>query len=100
MTNNAIDDGFAPELVEGAMFDGVWEMPFIHKERLINPPFLMRPFSRRGVTAMPDECICFYEHDCLWFQAAYWTDEDAVLFASIRRFTAPLWASHKNGSHI
>ena len=58
-----IDDGFAPELVEGAMFDGVWEMPVIRRERLVSPPFLMRPFSRRGVTAMPDEYICFYEHD-------------------------------------
>lgn len=37
-------------------------MPIIRRERLFAPPFLMRPYSRRGVTAMPDEYICLYEH--------------------------------------
>lgn len=63
LTMKKIDDGFAPELVWCADFDGVWEIPVIHKERLFLQPFLMRPFSRRGATAMPDEYICFYEHD-------------------------------------
>lgn len=58
-----IDDGFAPELVERAVFDGELEIPFIRREEMFVPPYLMRPFSRRGVTAMPDEYICFYEHD-------------------------------------
>lgn len=63
LTKKTVDDGFAAELVGGAFFDGVWEMPIIRKERLFAPPFLMRPFSRQGITAMPDEYICFYEHD-------------------------------------
>jgi len=63
MRHKLIDDGYAPELVEGAAFDGELEIPIIHREELISPPFLLRPFSRRGVTAMPDEYICYYEHD-------------------------------------
>ena len=78
-----IDDGFAPQLVEGAEFDGVFEMPVIHRERLRRPPFLMRPFSRRGVTAMPDEYICFYEHDRMF---ARFLENAAAYLDGIRKF--------------
>jgi len=63
MAKHLIDDGFAPELVEGAQFDGALEIPIIHNEPLYTLPFLLRPFSRRGVTAMDDEYMCFYELD-------------------------------------
>jgi len=63
MMKKLIDDGFAPELVEGAQFDGELEIPFIHNEPLFVPPFLLHPFSKRGVTAMKDEYMCYYEKD-------------------------------------
>lgn len=78
-----IDDGFAPELVRDAVFDGVWEMPVIYKERLLRPPLQMRPFSHRGVTAMPDEYICFYEHDKKF---ARFLENAVACLDSIRKF--------------
>lgn len=78
-----IDDGFAPELVTGADFDGILEIPVIRKERLLRQPFLMRPFSRRGVTAMPDEYICFYEHDARF---ARFLEDAASYLDHIRKF--------------
>lgn len=78
-----IDDGFAPELVEDAEFDGELEIPIIHNETLGSPPFLLRPFSRRGVTAMPDEYICFYEHD---IRFATFLERAGTYFDSVKKF--------------
>lgn len=63
MAKKLIDDGFAPELVKGAEFQGILEMPVIHREKVKHLPSRLRPFSQRGVTAMLDEYMCFYEHD-------------------------------------
>lgn len=83
MTGKLIDDGFAPELVEGAEFDGELEIPIVRNEMLFTPPFLLRPFSQRGVTAMMDEYICFYEHDVRFASVL----ESAGLYLdSVRKF--------------
>lgn len=58
-----IDDGYAPELLKGAVFDGELEIPVIRDTRNLAPPRFLRPFSKRGATRMYDEYICFYEHD-------------------------------------
>ena len=78
-----IDDGFAPELVEGAIFDGELEIPIVRSQPLGTMPFLLRPFSRRGVTAMTDEYICFYEHDVRF---AAFLERAAEYLESIRKF--------------
>lgn len=79
-----IDDGFAPELVEGADFDGELEIPIIRNDPGMVPPFLMRPFSRRGVTSMPDEYICFYEHD---YRFAKFLERAGAYLDSVRKFS-------------
>lgn len=58
-----IDDGFAPELVAGAFFDGMFEIPIIKNVPEVFVPKRLVPFTKRGVTSMIDEFICFYEHD-------------------------------------
>lgn len=58
-----IDDGFAPELVAGAFFDGIFEIPVIHNEPGTFVPGRLVPFTKRCVTSMSDEFVCFYVHD-------------------------------------
>ncbi len=58
-----IDDGYAPDLVFGAQFDGELEIPIVQGTWNLTPPHFLCPFSRRGATSMADEYICFYEHD-------------------------------------
>ena len=57
-----IDDGFNPELVETATFDGELEIPVIEDT---NPPFpsSLIPFSKRSNSINHDEYIIFYEND-------------------------------------
>ena len=62
-SKHIIDDGYAPELLEGAAFDGELEIPFIRGTWDLTPPRFLCPFSKRGATRMGDEYICFYEHD-------------------------------------
>ena len=58
-----VDDGFAPELVAGAFFDGMFEIPIIRNEQGTFTPWRLVPFTKRCVTALRDEFICFYVHD-------------------------------------
>lgn len=57
-----IDDGFNPELVETARFDGIFEIPIIEDT---NPPLPTKviPFSKRNQSVNHDEYIVFYEND-------------------------------------
>ncbi len=47
MKKNKIDDGFNPELVENALFDGIFEIPHIKKPQKIIIPSDIIPFSQR-----------------------------------------------------
>ena len=58
-----IDDGMNPELVSGASFDGILEIPIIRKPEQIIIPSGITPFSRRGRIQDEKEAIGFYEHD-------------------------------------
>lgn len=58
-----IDDGFNPELVEDAFFDGIFEMPRLEKPRQIIIPDKVLPFSKRQQTKDYTEHLVFYEHD-------------------------------------
>ena len=62
-TKAIIDDGFNPELVETAFFDGVLEMPRIEAPEKIVIPSGMIPFSVRNSSKDHSEHIVFYEHD-------------------------------------
>lgn len=58
-----LSDGCNPELVEGAKFDGIFEMPVIKKPKKVIIPELLVPFSEMD-RAEPDTfAVCTYEND-------------------------------------
>ena len=59
----AIDDGFQPELVKNARFEGVFEMPVIDKPKRIFIPDGITSFSRRNEAPTDKEAIGFFEMD-------------------------------------
>lgn len=59
---NTMDDGFQPELAEGASFDGLLEMPVIKRNDEVVIPTRMVPFSKRKYATSSD-FICFNELD-------------------------------------
>ncbi|MBQ7501241.1 DUF4417 domain-containing protein [bacterium] len=58
-----IDDGFNPEFVEGAKFDGILEMPCIEKPSEIIIPKRVIPFSKISQSGDHSEFVTFYEYD-------------------------------------
>lgn len=58
-----IDDGFNPEFVETAFFDGILEMPKIEKPKEIIIPKSVIPFSQREKSVDFSEILVFYEYD-------------------------------------
>ena len=63
MLRNKIDDGFNPELVSGAFFDGLLEIPHIKRSDKIIIPSALIPFSQRNRSDNYKEFVHFYEHD-------------------------------------
>ena len=58
-----LTDGCNPELVKGAVFDGIFEIPVIKKPKRIVIPNGLIPFSKIG-KAEPDKfAVCEYEND-------------------------------------
>lgn len=59
-----INDGFNPELAEGARFESKYEIPIINAVEEIRIPKYLVPFSERNKTNNPaDAFVMFYEHD-------------------------------------
>lgn len=59
-----IDDGMNPELVRGARFDGIFEIPIIEKPSRIFVPSAIVPFSQRNrVADKASVAVGFYEMD-------------------------------------
>ena len=63
MLKNKIDDGFNPELVSGALFEGILEIPQIKRPDKIIIPSALIPFSQRNRSDNYKEFVHFYEHD-------------------------------------
>lgn len=64
-----IDDGFNPELVKGARFDGVFEMPCIEKPKKVVVPKGFTPFTKRHRPPTEHEALCFFEFDTKFAEA-------------------------------
>lgn len=58
-----IDDGFNPEFVETAFFDGILEIPCIEKPQYITIPEAVIPYSKRNRSMTHREFLVFYEYD-------------------------------------
>ncbi|MDO5649995.1 MAG: DUF4417 domain-containing protein, partial [Gallicola sp.] len=66
MTKTIIDDGFAAYLVEGAEFDGLWEIPIINGVQDIETPKDIIPFDKKRLFSTEEKqkmWIHFYMHD-------------------------------------
>lgn len=58
-----LDDGCNPELVAGAEFDGILEIPKIYAQSRIWIPDGITPFSQRAKNYKKTEALGFYEKD-------------------------------------
>ena len=58
-----ITDGCNPELVKGADFDGIFEIPVIKAPEIIAIPKAIVPFSKREKVTPSSFAICEYEND-------------------------------------
>jgi len=58
-----LDDGCNPELVLGAQFDGLLEIPIIHAPKNISIPDGITPFTRRELAVGTNEAIGHFEKD-------------------------------------
>lgn len=58
-----MDDGFNPEFVADAFFDGILELPILEKPKQLIIPKGMIPFSQCDRSEHHSEFIVFYEYD-------------------------------------
>lgn len=58
-----ITDGCNPELVEGAEFDGLLEIPIIKRPKQLKIPRAIVPFSRMEAVEPERFAVCEYEND-------------------------------------
>lgn len=58
-----ISDGCNPELVKGAIFDGVFQIPVIRAPEQMIVPKALCPFSVRNKVVENQFGLCFYEND-------------------------------------
>lgn len=58
-----LDDGCNAELVEGATFDGILELPMISAPTRIEIPSGFTPFTKREKAVGTNDAICFFEKD-------------------------------------
>ena len=63
MSKCSIDDGFSPELVANANFDGFLEIPVIKPPKEIIIPEKVIPFSKKNRSKDSSEFVHFYEYD-------------------------------------
>lgn len=83
--NTIIDDGCNPELVSGARFDGIFEIPVIERPEHIIIPKSIVPFSERNRVISPDVAIGFNEMDTNF--SAVLRDPEAYI-QDLSRFSA------------
>ena len=58
-----LDDGCGPELVVGAEFDGIFDIPIVEPPSSILIPSGMTPYSRAGRDSTGNEMCVFFEKD-------------------------------------
>ena len=79
-----IDDGFRSDLVEGAHFDGIFEIPHVPGPNELIIPDRMIPFTKRKYRSSVKEFIVFYEHDIKFREILTSTDDYLDV---LRKFT-------------
>ena len=84
-----LDDGCNPELVAGARFDGILEIPVIEKpDRIIIPKSIV-PFSERNKAQTPGTAIGYYEKDTKFAEVLIAPEEYIEVFRQYTAITSP-----------
>jgi len=84
-----ITDGCNPELVEGADFDGLFEIPIIKKPEKIMIPKGVVPFSKMDRVAPEKFAVCEYENDRDFADLLRYTDNYVPELKKYQAFITP-----------
>lgn len=84
-----ITDGCNPELVEGAEFDGLFEIPIIKRPEKIMIPKGMVPFSKMDRVAPEKFAVCEYELDREFADLLRYTDNYVSELRKYQAFISP-----------
>lgn len=91
-----IDDGFNPELVEGARFAGIFNFPCIDAPKEIIIPKGLTPWSRRAKVPTDCELLEFFEHDVNFSEILKSPGSFAVEIAGFPIFAPPDCSVYRN----
>ncbi|MBR4529310.1 MAG: DUF4417 domain-containing protein [Lachnospiraceae bacterium] len=84
-----VDDGFRPELLAGASFDGIMEIPVIEKPSEIVIPDDIVPFSQYRKVRATDYALCFNDMDITFSDVIRSPEEYLVLFSKFESVISP-----------
>ena len=84
-----LTDGCNPELVVGAEFDGIFEIPIIKKPKKIIIPDNLVPFSKMEKVDKEKFAVCEYENDSEFRDLLTKTDEYIAILKRYQGFIAP-----------
>lgn len=85
----ALSDGCNPELVKGAEFDGVLEIPIIKKPKKIVIPDNLVPFSKLAKADPRSFAVCEYENDTEFKDLLVNPDEYIEVLKKYQGFISP-----------
>lgn len=84
-----LTDGCNPELVVGAEFDGIFEIPIIKKPKKIIIPDNLVPFSKMEKVDKKKFAVCEYENDSEFRDLLTKPDEYIAILKQYQGFIAP-----------
>lgn len=84
-----ITDGCNPELVKGAVFDGIFQIPVIKAPERISIPKALCPFSKREKVIENQFGLCFYENDIEFADILRNPDEYVKKFKKFQAVISP-----------
>ena len=84
-----LTDGCNPELVVGAEFDGIFEIPIIKKPKKIIIPDNLVPFSKMEKVDKKKFAVCEYENDSEFRDLLTKPDEYIAILKRYQGFIAP-----------
>lgn len=85
----ALTDGCNPELVKGAEFDGIFEIPIIKKPKKYRIPDHLVPFSKMAKADPKSFAVCEYENDREFRDILMNPDEYISIIKKYQGFISP-----------
>ena len=85
----SLSDGCNPELVMGAEFDGIFEMPIIRKPKKMVIPNKLVPFSKMDKADSKSFAVCEYENDREFKDLLVHPDEYIAILKKYQGFITP-----------